>query len=335
MSRPAIGWYVHHHGSGHLGRLRSIAPHLDADLFCFSSLPAPDDLPAHCRWVPLVRDDQGETPAPTADGLLHWAPLGHPGHRRRLTTIADTVERHGISAMVVDVSMEVTLFARLLGIPPVLIAQPGRRDDLPHTLGLRAATRVIAPWPADLVPAAHLDAVREKVVHVGGISRFEGRAVPTTERSGVLMLGGRGGTTVTGEQIESAVAATPDRRWTVLGTPAASATWSADPWSALTAADTVVSWAGQNAIADLAVAQARAVVVPQPRPFDEQHATAAALAAAGLAVVADDWPEPAAWPELLDRAATLRPDWSRWRTDGAAARAAEVIDRVARGGAGC
>lgn len=336
MSRPSVAWYVHHHGQGHLGRLRAIAPHLDADVVCFSSLAEPAGLPAHCTWVHLERDDAVEPgrpaparSAPTAHGLLHWAPLGHGGHRSRLVAMAAEAHARGVTAFVVDVSVEVTLLARLLGIPPVLVAQPGVRDDEPHALGLRAAERVLAPWPADLVPAAHLEPVRDRTVFTGGISRFEGRAPADGDRSGVLLLSGRGGTDVTPEEVDAAAAATPDRPWTLLG--GRDAGWTDDPWHALTRAETVVAWAGQNSVADLAVAGARAVVVPQPRPFDEQVTTGRALARAGLAVVEPAWPAAGRWPEVLDRAAALEPDWSRWRTAGAAARAAEVVHDVARG----
>jgi hypothetical protein len=340
VSRPSVAWYVHHHGQGHLGRLRAIAPHLDADVVCFSSLPEPADLPAHCTWVRLERDDAVEPghpepalSAPTAHGLLHWAPLQHGGHRGRLVRMAAEVHARGVTAFVVDVSVEVTLFARLLGIPPVLVAQPGVRDDEPHTLGLRAAERVLAPWPDDLVAAAHLDPVRDRTVFTGGISRFDGREPADGARSGVLLLSGRGGTDVGPAQVEAAARATPDRRWTLLGAPAGGdgTGWTDDPWAALTAAEAVVAWAGQNSVADLAVAGARAVVVPQPRPFDEQVTTGRALARAGLAVVEPSWPAADRWPEVLERADALEPDWSRWRTAGAAARAAEAIDDVARG----
>lgn len=351
MTRPTVAWYVHHHGLGHLGRLRAVAPHLDADLLCLSTLPEPAGLPDGCTWVRLDRDDDvrpgGPDPAradPTASGLLHWAPLGHAGHRARLARIAAEVAARPVTAFVVDVSAEVTLLARLLGVPPVVVAQPGTRDDEPHALALRAAVRVVAPWPAGLVPAPHLDAVARKVVHTGGISRFEGRVPDAGPRSGVLLLAGRGGTEVTGAQVDAAVRATPGRTWSLLGSPggspgdvpggvpgAGAGRWADDPWDELTGAGTVVTWAGQGSVADLAVAGARAVVVPQPRPFDEQVATARALDAAGLAVVEPTWPDPARWPEVLDRAAALDPDWSRWRTAGAAARAAAAIEDVARG----
>ncbi len=54
-----------------------------------------------------------------------------------------------------------------------------------------------------------------------------------------------------------------------------------------------------------------AVVVPQTRPHGEQHATARALAGAGLATVREHWPEPHEWPALLDTA--RRTGGERWR----------------------
>ena len=269
-----IGWYIHHHGGGHLGRFLAVRPHLDTEVVCFSSLPEPLVLPPRTRWVRLESDDTVEVgesgvprdprvSSPTAGGLLHWAPLGHRGHASRLGRIAQAVVEHNIGTVVVDVSVEVTLFVRLLGAAPVVFAQPGVRTDEPHALGYRAAT--------------------------------------------------------------------PETRWTVVGVPGAgpeNECWVDDPWPQLTGAEVVVSWAGQGSVADLAVAGARAIVIPQPRPFDEQRSTARALDAAGCAVVVDGWPDAQAWPELLGRARRIRPRWERWCTEGAAARAAAAIDEV-------
>jgi hypothetical protein len=334
-----IGWYVHHHGGGHLARMLSIARHLDAEITCFSSLPEPETLPAGCSWIVLERDDDvraGITaPAdadPTAGGLLHWAPLGHPGHLGRLAAIAATLSRSPWDAFVVDVSVEVAVLVRLLGIRTVVIAQPGRRDDVPHRLGYRAATTILAPWPRALLQPAHLDAMADKVVYTGGISRFEHRPRPQrtadgAERRDVVVLGGRGGSDVTDAAVAEAASAT-GLTWRNLGaTP--NAPWATDPWADLASAGIVVAWAGQNSIADLAVAGAVAVVIPQDRPFSEQLETAHAVERAGLAVVVTRWPSASAWPELIEDAAALHPDWSQWQVEGAAARAAEAIRATA------
>lgn len=330
--KPMLGWYIHHHGRGHLARMLAIAPYLDAQIRCFSSLPQPEGLPPHCSWTVLARDDDavdGRDPRradPTADEMLHWAPLRHYGHRNRLTTIADSVAEAPVDAFVVDVSVEVTLFVRLLGIPVVLIAQPGLRDDFAHQLGFRAATRIIAPWPQAILEPAHLAEVTHKTVYTGGISRYEDRIHSRGERlrqNTVVLLGGLGGSTLTDADVDEAQLAS-HRPWRNLGgTPSAS--WSADPWEDLTSAGVVVSWAGQNSVADLAAAGAPAVVIPQERPFAEQRETARALDRAGLAVVAPEWPSGATWTDLIERASVLRPEWDQWQVPGAAARAADVI----------
>jgi hypothetical protein len=350
-----VGWYVHHHGRGHVGRLLAIAPHVAGEILCFSSLPEPADLPTNCTWILLDRDNTEEPETggpvqdrnPNANGLLHWAPLRHTGHRRRLTTIATALEETPVSAFVVDVSAEVALFVRLLGVPIVLITQPGERTDMPHTLAFRAATTIIAPWPAEVLQPDHLNEFLN-VVYVGGISRFADRvtddavsdshadagASVARVRSGVLVLGSAGGTDVTSESITAAADATPDLAWTALGVPGhGDGAWTADVWNDLRSAEIVVAWAGQNSVADLAAADVNAVVIPQSRPFAEQVQTADALGRAGLAVVEPSWPSAHAWPDLLARALALQPEWSRWRTAGAAQRAAAEINAVANGSA--
>jgi UDP-N-acetylglucosamine--N-acetylmuramyl-(pentapeptide) pyrophosphoryl-undecaprenol N-acetylglucosamine transferase len=89
----------------------------------------------------------------------------------------------------------------------------------------------------------------------------------------------------------------------------------------------VVSSAGQSSVVDIAAA---AIVIPEPRPFEEQYATASALAHSGSAVTCEGWPSLQDWPALLDQArAGDELVWRRWQTRDAAIRAAAVIERVA------
>lgn len=333
MSRPTIGWYIHHHGHGHLARFLAIRPHLDADVVCFSTLQAPTPLPSRTTWIVLDRDDLAEAdsdgllhaPAdgvPTASGLLHWAPLGHHGHRSRLARIAVETLRQHLAVFVVDVSAEVTLFVRLLGIPVVLVGQPGRRADEAHRIAFRAATRILAPWPEGLVAEPNFGHDVD-VVHTGGISRHDGRPRAADEtRSGVLVLLGSGGGNVSDDDLQALDDALPEETVTALGP---GREWHDDPWHVLSSAEIVISWAGQNTIADLAAAGARGVVIPQQRPFDEQLEMGAALERAGLAVVERSWPEAWQWPAVIDRARAQDPDWPVWQTHGAAGRAAAAI----------
>jgi hypothetical protein len=324
-----IGYYVHHVGRGHLRTATCIASVLGHEVTGLSSLPRPAGWPG--PWIELERDDSGPARDPDAHGVLHWAPVHDWGLAARMARIAGWIAAARPACLVVDVSVEVTAFGRLMGIPVVVMALPGNRDDAPHRLGYSLADAIVAPWPSglgdldrDLRPWA------DRVHHVGGLSPFAGRcptAPPRGRRRRVVVLQGRGGTSVRPDDVAAAAAATPDWDWQRLGPGA----WSEDPWPALCAADVVVTHAGLGALADVAAADRPAVVVPEDRPHDEQHATARCLADAGLAVTAGHWPSGHEWPDLLARAVDAGSAWHRWRTDGAAERAARVVEGVAAG----
>ena len=67
----------------------------------------------------------------------------------------------------------------------------------------------------------------------------------------------------------------------------------------------------------------------QDRPFGEQHAVTEALRSQGIAVGLDAWPDPSAWPALIETAHGLGgAGWRRWSTGHGAADAAAVIASV-------
>ncbi|MFC3965267.1 hypothetical protein [Nocardia jiangsuensis] len=319
-----IGYYVHHHGSGHLHRARAIAAELGEPVTVLTSLPDPGT--GFADTVLLPRDDSAADPVGTdAGGALHWVPRGDRGLADRMAAVAAWIAAARPSAMVVDVSVEVALLARLHGVPVATMVLPGERVDDPHRLVHRIADRIIAAWPRDLNDPPYLRS--HDVRFVGGISRFAGRPrVPEPQAPDVLVLAGAGGADFAAETVSDLAVRHGNRRWRHLGP----GSWVDDPWPLLCGAGVVVAHCGQGAVADIAAAGARAVLIPAARPFGEQHATAAAIDAAGLAVVADRWPAPGEWPGLLDRAANLDPGrWAGWRTTGAAARAAAAIEELA------
>ncbi|KFU81846.1 Glycosyltransferase family 28 C-terminal domain-containing protein [Amycolatopsis lurida] len=335
-----IGYYAHHLGAGHIHRAAAIAAEAKTPVIGFSTKPAPNGWTG--RWIQLPDDADAIDSAATditAGGTLHWVPSAHTGLRDRMGLIGKELAKGEIRVMVVDVSVEVSVFARLHGIPVVVIAQPGDRDDRPHRLAYDLAERLLAPWPhfaASTWPRRWLD----KTVHLGALSRYDGRP-PATPEPGrrVLALWGSGGLDIRAQDVGAAAAATPEWHWDVLGPPASGAAdlpnltwhgWVDDVWSRLSATDVVVTHAGQNALAEVAAARRPAVVIPQERPHNEQHATAAMLHQAGIAVVRPDWPEPEQWPRVLERAKIHGgTEWSRWSPGDGAARAASVLDDLA------
>lgn len=250
-----------------------------------------------------------------------------------MQAIAGWVAEARPSAVVVDVSVEVATFLRLLGVPVIVMAQPGKRVDAPHLMVYRLADRIIAPWPQELCEPAWLRPHADKTTYVGGISRFEGRDRPpggAGDRPTVLVLGGAGGTTLDADAVAAVAADNPDYTWTTLGVPGGP--WVPDPWPQLCAADVVVGHAGQGCVADIAAAEKPAVIIPQTRPFAEQHMTARVVRRHRLAVVSKQWPPQRAWPALLAHARTADDParWRRWGVRGAAVRAAAAIEDTAR-----
>lgn len=324
-----IGYYVHHQGRGHLHRARCIAARTGVPVTLLSSLPRPDDWQG--PWVSLPSDLAHDPLDPTAQGRLHWVPLHHPGHRERMGMIADWINQETPALFVSDVSVEAAALARLMGIPVVVMAMRGDRRDAAHRFGYDLADTILAPWPLAFPEPGWPAHWREKTVHTGSISRYDGRPRPAPDgsvrRNEVVVMFGAGGTQLSEARLREAQRATPDWSWTILGGP--DSPWLDDPWPVLCRARVVVTHAGQNAVAECAAARVPTVVIPQDRPFGEQHATARALRAAGLATIREEWPSAREWPGLLARAAD-RPDrWEEWSHGDGALRAARLLTGVA------
>jgi hypothetical protein len=328
-----IGYYVHHHGTGHLHRALTVAPHLPGPVTGLSSLSRPEGWSG--PWIQLPRDDRAASYSDadvTAGGLLHWVPLDDPGLRGRMSTIAAWIDRHAPAAMVVDQSVEVCLLARLHGVPVVAATGPGRRTDPAHLLGFGAASAVVGAWPEGLtgrllpgLGAPHADRVHA----VGAVSRIPvvtARPRSARRRPHAVLLAGTGGDGFTRRSVARAQEEVSDWDWTILSRTLG--TWHPDPAAVLASADVVVLHPGQNALAEVAALRVPAVVVPAARPFQEQHVTASALSDGWPAVVVDPAPE-RGWRDLLDEALFLDGEgWAEWCDGGAPARIAAVVDEV-------
>lgn len=348
--RRHLGYYAHHHGSGHVRRAEQVLERCrtPGTLLTSSERAAGPDV------VHLPLDVGGPTAERPLPSFLHHAPVGHRGLRERTARIARWFVDADPAALVVDVSVEVTLLARLTGVLPVVVRQHGDRTDAPHRAAYEAAGALLAFWPAWADDGATPAAVRDRTHHVGGTSRLAGRSLPRAQACAqagldaderhVVVLRGFGGDRTTLDDLVAAARATPDHRWTVVGEapPAAHAGAAPhaasdpqvldvrgavdDPVALLSAADVLVTHGGQNAVADAAAVGARLVVVPQPRPFDEQLHLASVLAANGCAVVRPSWPRPTDWPAVLTATEQVDRDRLRSYVDDGAGRAAAILD---------
>lgn len=333
-----IFYYIHHHGSGHQHRARAICRELDADVTLFSSLPRPTDLSSwehpgtRRRWVALPWDTgDGIDPAapagyqdPDAMGLLHFSPIGHPGLQARNAALLAGVAEVSPSLLVSDVSVEIAGLARISGVPTVMMLLPGKRSDAAHRWAFGLSRGLLAPWPRPPRLPEWLAPWESKTFFAGGIAAGDAADVtdtrtastPDADRRVLLAFGGAGRPE---QQLRQAAAATPGWSWEFPG-----ATDDGEVWRRrLIDADVVVAHAGLGTVADLALARRRAVILPQPRPYDEQGATGRLLEELEIARPRDTWPAPREWKALLEGAGEAKgADWSAWGVVDGARRAA-------------
>ena len=123
---PAIGYYAHHHGAGHVTRALAIARHLPGSMTLFGS-NLPDERPhANVDYCPLPVDVDEHTVVESFTAL-HYAPLAVAGLRERMGALVDWFREAWPCLLVVDVSVEVALLARLCGVPTIYVRQHGER----------------------------------------------------------------------------------------------------------------------------------------------------------------------------------------------------------------
>ncbi|MBC2677368.1 hypothetical protein [Pseudomonas baltica] len=336
--RAQVGYYVHHHGSGHGMRALAIARHMDCDVTLIGSRLPDADYSSTIKALQL--------PGDTAPGMhvesfpaLHYAPLAVDGLRERMGLLADWMRSAWPCLLVVDVSVEVAMLARLFGVPCVYMRQHGERTDPAHLQAYASASRLLAPYPASMECSQMPDWVLAKTDHCGWVSRYsqQSSAHVAPEHGAVLVITGQGGTAFTVDSLIAIARRCPEDQFRVAGPLPASDLplpgnltllgHLVDPLPELLRAEIVVGSAGDNVVAEVAHMGGRLIAIAEQRPFDEQRLQALQLERLGVALGVLGVPAADQWPALLQRARHLpgRRGWQALLNDNAAADAARIV----------
>lgn len=324
-----VGFYVHHHGRGHLSRTLAVLDHLEVPATVLTTMDIdPGSLPEGVELVALPPDCDGVTPLPdpTAGGALHWAPLAPSLLKPRAAAMAAWLTRPDVATLVCDVSVEAALLARLCGVAPIVVRELGDRSDAVHRLGVDVAVGLLAPFPVELEHPDTPASLRDASFYSGFLRRPDGSAgVPAPDRrelgleEGPLLViaVGAGGHSFDLRSLPEVAAALEGWQVVLIGAgptgPSTSAPtgraqslgWVEDVRPYLDAADVVASAAGTSLVAEVAAAGVPFVCVPETRPFDEQRARASRLAELGAACVRSTWPQPEEWPDVVAEALAI------------------------------
>ncbi|WP_395942878.1 glycosyltransferase [Brevundimonas sp.] len=310
-----IGYYVHHQGEGHYQRASKIAA-VAPKRFVLLGTGLTGRAQGLCE-VPLEDDRRtGDAGFAGDDGVedrpqaLHYAPYGVAGLRRRVAAMAAWIAEAEPALMVVDVSVEAAMLARLSSTPVVYVRLSGDRRDPAHLDAFRGAKALMAPWHKALEPTSAPSWIRDKTRYVAP----EARAAPAAAPQTVLVVHGRGGRPLDGAALAASAAATPAYRWTCVGPVddldrappnLTHLGWVDDVAAEVDRHSIIVGGAGDGLVNTVLEAGRAFVCVPEARAYAEQADKAARLAHLQAAIVSTHWPEPSAWADLLFAAETL------------------------------
>ncbi|NUH67242.1 hypothetical protein HTT03_18300 [Sulfitobacter sp. S0837] len=333
MTRP-IGYFVHHQGRGHAERCAAVVNALPAaqpvTVFC----ARPDIFPNFTRPVEVVAlpslfEASGEediSDFTSAPDTVHCAPLGWPGIRRAMATLASWFDSANPVLMMSDVSAEVAQLARLCSVPHVKVLQHGLRDDPGHQAAYDGAVGLLCPaaralaqpdWPERHLAKTHFaGGLGVEVQRPDSARRAAARAalgVAPEQRLVVVMSGG-GGTGFASAPFGIAARAMPETAFITIGQMARDwhATepanlqhhgWVKNAPDYLAAADLVVASTGNTTCHQILAAETPWLAVPEWRYFDEQVEKARALDRAGAAHHLPSFPASAGqWRAALQQA---------------------------------
>ena len=145
-----IGYYAHHHGSGHCrqaDKLAALLPDdardqltvftsLEIDTYRFDAIEEQHVVRLHAedeRTDDVLSGRAGEYWKPAC---LHYSPVGNIDIQKRSQQIIEAIYQRHIDLMVVDVSAEVAMLCRAASVPYLYVRLPGIRDDTAHLSAL-------------------------------------------------------------------------------------------------------------------------------------------------------------------------------------------------------
>ncbi|GAB3753771.1 hypothetical protein GCM10028817_19520 [Spirosoma pomorum] len=226
----------------------------------------------------------------------------------RAKALAEAIERYQPKAFYCDGVPELAIMVRGMGVPVVVVHLPGNvMNDPTQVFAHELADYIVAHFPASLEQANYPFAA--KTYYSGYMSQYAGRGLAQRNRpdsSNVTILLGYDNydvsvlKNITNDQntqftiIGNKQDYTLNKNCTLLGPVK-------DIREAI-AGDVVISAAGQNTIAELLSLGKRLVLLPEPRPYDEQAVHATVLATQRIALLAEETFSAEQWQNVLQKA---------------------------------
>ncbi len=316
-------FYIHHHGAGHLTRALAIAeqlPHNEVVFFGSSLATYKDLLPEDILTIELPFDtptDSDRDWTSSELNFLHYAPLNVKGIVERNDRIINFFGKNNRCLLIVDVSVEIALLARLCGIPTVVVRQHGDRSDTPHLLAYESASLLLAPYAKLMAQPIEKEFI-QKTFYSGGFSKYSGMSIEehSSSEDQIAIFFGQGGTCFDLPLIAQIRRDLPQTfNLHILGTiqnyqaidGVSYYGNSKNAYPILKNCRIVISNAGHNCIMELGDLRKKIICIPAERPFEEQKIKAKILENAGVAKVVEEKDlHQANWLHIIEKTKKLK-----------------------------
>ncbi|MGM8884873.1 hypothetical protein ACS8FD_02905 [Psychrobacter sp. 1U2] len=190
-----IGYYAHHHGSGHCRQADKLAALLPASLrknfIVFTSLASDAytfTTVAASQIIRLSPEDEreddvllGRAGQHWQPASLHYSPVGNRDIQTRSWQILNGIQEHDIDLMIIDVSVEVATLCRAASVPYLYVRLAGIRDDTPHLNAFAGALGLLAPYPKTLEATQRDDWLQQKTLYLDFLPNKSARSISYAE----------------------------------------------------------------------------------------------------------------------------------------------------------
>lgn len=314
MQKRTIFYFVHAHGNGHRATFNLLYPALSL-FFKVIALTTNNEITEYLHKkhdvqvleLPPKYPPGYEVPVHTFSKAFEVTPYAvEPA--RRAKALAEAIERYMPKAFYCDGVPELAIMVRGMGVPVVLVHLPGNiMRDPTQVFAHQLADHIIAHFPALLEQEDYK--YTYKTYYSGYLSQYAGNGWQRSNSlhsDHVTILLGYDNydasvlTNITKVQ-GTFFTVIGNKRVYELGKNCVLLGTVTDISEAI-AGDVVISAAGQNTIAELLSLGKRLILLPEPRPYDEQAVHAAMLANQNVALLAEENFSAEQWQNLLQKA---------------------------------
>jgi UDP-N-acetylglucosamine:LPS N-acetylglucosamine transferase len=319
MAKSTIFYFVHAHGNGHRATFNILYPALSV-FFNVIAITTNKEITGYLRdkhevqvlELPPKYPTDYKVPEHTFSKAFEVTPYAvEPAERAK--ALAEAIVRYKPKAFYCDGVPELAIMVRGMGVPVVLVHLPGNvMNDPTQVFAHELADHIIAHFPSTIEQPDFQFA--SKTYYSGYLSKYANRnskELKSLDIDNVTVLLGYDNYDTT---VLKNITKDQNMQFTIIGNKQVYdlgenciQLGKVEDISKAIVGDVVISAAGQNTIAELLSLGKRLILLPEPRPYDEQVVHANLLANRSVALLAQENYSAEQWQNLLQKAKAFKP----------------------------